>query len=85
MSGPALLVARLKADPSFASEAERVRAFIAAGAGCRATYFHHAQKLRPSADVPKLALTHAAPPEAEIPTSDHLDDLRKRYGPLGNG
>jgi hypothetical protein len=85
LTGPALLVARFKADPSFASEAARVRAFIAAGAGCRATYFHHAQKLRPMADVPKLALTHAAPPEAEIPTSDHLDDLRKRYGPLGNG
>jgi hypothetical protein len=54
-------VARLRADPSFPSEAARVRAFIAAGAGCRATYFHHAQKLRPIADVPKLALTHATP------------------------
>jgi hypothetical protein len=30
-----------------------VRAFIAAGAGCRASYFHHAQKLRPLA---RLAL-----------------------------
>jgi hypothetical protein len=46
LTGPALLVARLRADPSFASEAARVRAFIAAGAGCRATYFHYAQKLR---------------------------------------
>src|SRR5262249_15119734 len=60
LTGPALLVARLKADPSFANEAARVRAFIASGAGCRASYFHHAQKLRPSADVPKFALKHTA-------------------------
>src|SRR5215467_7657364 len=37
--GPALLVARLKADPSFSSEAARVRAYIQSGAGCRASYF----------------------------------------------
>jgi hypothetical protein len=85
LAGPALLVARLKADPSFPSEAARVHAFIAAGAGCRATYFHQARKLRPMADVPKLALTHTAPPAAEFSAPDHLDDLRKRYGPLGSG
>jgi hypothetical protein len=85
LTGPALLVARLKADPSFASEAARVHAFIAAGAGCRATYFHHAKKLQPTADVPKIALAHSAPPAAAIPTPGHLDDLRKKYGPLGNG
>ena len=85
LTGPALLVARLKADPSFASEAARVRAFIAAGAGCRASYFHHAQKLHSPTNVPKLALTHAAPPDPEPPTPDHLDDLRQRYRRLGNG
>ena len=85
LTGPALLVARLKADPSFTSEAARVRAFIQAGAGCRATYFHHAQKLRPVADEPKLKLTHTAPPADEASTPDHLDDLRKRFGQLGNG
>ena len=85
LTGPALLVARLKADPSFPSEAARVRAFVAAGAGCRATYFHHARKLQRVADVPKIVLANSAPPAAELPTSDHLDDLRKRYGPLGNG
>jgi hypothetical protein len=84
LTGPALLVARLKADPSFASEAARVQAFIAAGAGCRATYFHHAQKLRPSADVPNIVLKHTTPPAEEFPTPNHLDNLRKRYGPLGN-
>jgi hypothetical protein len=78
-------VARLKADPSLASEAARVRAFIAAGAGCRATYFHHARRLRPVAVAPKLALNRTAPPATPITTADHLDDLRQRYGRLGAG
>jgi hypothetical protein len=85
LAGPALLVARLKADPTYASEAARVRAFVAAGGGCRATYYQHARKLRPLADVPKVTLAHSAPPAAEAPSSDHLDDLRRRYGRLGNG
>ena len=85
LTGPALLAARLKADCSFANEAARVHAFIAAGGGCRATYFHHARKLRPPADVPKITLAHSAPPAIAIPTLDYLDDLRKRYGTLGNG
>jgi hypothetical protein len=85
LTGPALLVARLKADPSFASEAARVRAFVDAGAGCRATYYHHARTLCPPTPAPKIALAHSAPPAAGIPTSDHLDDLRQRYGRLGNG
>jgi hypothetical protein len=85
LAGPALLVARLKADPAFASEAARVRAFVAAGAGSRATYYHHARKLRPVTDVPKLALTRTVPPTADQPTPDHLDDLRQRYGHLGKG
>jgi len=85
LAGPALLVARLQADPTYASEAARVRAFVAAGAGCRATYYQHARQLRPLADVPKVTLANSAPPAAEVPTADHLDDLRRRYGRLGNG
>jgi hypothetical protein len=49
LSGPALLVARLKADPAFRSEAERVKAFREAGGGSRATYFNYAKKLHPPA------------------------------------
>lgn len=41
-----LVVAKLKADPGLASEADRVQAFIAAGHGSRATYFNHAKKLK---------------------------------------
>jgi hypothetical protein len=85
LRGPALLVARLLADPTFSSEAARVQAFIAAGGGCRATYYHHARKLRPPADVPKIILSNRTPPKADTATSDHLDDLRRRYGRLRNG
>jgi hypothetical protein len=85
LSGPALVVARLLADPSFPSEAARVQAFIAAGCGCRATFYHYARKLRSPAEVPKIVLTSKPPPAADMPTPDHLDDLRRRYGRLGNG
>jgi hypothetical protein len=85
LTGPTLLVARLKADPSLPSEAARVRAFLAAGGGCRATYYHHARKLQPSAPTPKIALRQTAPPSEVVPSPDHLDHLRRRFGQLGNG
>jgi hypothetical protein len=44
LSGPALLVAKLKADPRFKSEEERVKAFQEKGGGSRATYFNHAKR-----------------------------------------
>src|SRR5262249_44608065 len=80
LSGPALLVARLQSDPTFASEAARVQAFIAAGGGCRATYYHYARKLQPPADVPRIVLTNKTPPQMDTATPDHLDDLPRRYG-----
>ena len=85
LSGSALVVARLQADPIFESQAARVQAFIAAGGGCRATYYHHARKLRPPADVPRIQLTCKIPPHTDRAIPDHLDDLRRRYGRLGNG
>jgi hypothetical protein len=83
LRGTALAVAKLKADPSFASEAARVRAFVQSGAGCRATYFQHAKKLQPAQAPPDLALTHIVPPVETPP--DHLDRLRHRFGHLGHG
>ena len=80
-----MVVPRLQADTTLESEAARVRAFIAAGAGCRATYYHHARKLRPATDVPKIVLTQKAPPAEDMPLPNHLDDLRRRYGRLANG
>jgi hypothetical protein len=85
LSGPALLVARLKADRSFASEAARVRAFIQAGAGCRASYFRHARKLQAPAPAPTIALAYTAVPVDTVWPTDHLDRLRRRFGRLGNG
>jgi hypothetical protein len=85
LSGTALVVARLQADRSFANEAARVRAFIESGAGCRATYFQHARKLRPQAAPPKLLLSHTAPPVEERSPTDHLERLRRRFGDLGTG
>jgi hypothetical protein len=45
-SSKALLVARLRADPSCQSEEARARAFVAMGGGCRATYFNVLRRLR---------------------------------------
>jgi hypothetical protein len=85
LAGPALAVARLKADPTFANEAARVEAFVRSGAGCRATYFRHARRIEPSAHPPIFSLTHTTPPQSAAPSSSHLDQLRKRFGQLGNG
>jgi hypothetical protein len=85
LAGPALLVAQVKADPQYATEAERVKAFVAAGGGCRATYFNHAKKLSAGqAAVPKLVLK-GQPPVITQAGLDHLGWLRRRFGKLGNG
>jgi len=49
LSGPALLVAQLKADPTFKSEEQRAKAFRAGGGGNRATYFNYVKRLYPPA------------------------------------
>lgn len=46
LSGPMLLVAQIKADPSLDSEEERIKAFQERGGGSRATYFNYSKKLR---------------------------------------
>jgi hypothetical protein len=85
LTGVALVVAKLKASPTFATEAERVRAFVRSGAGCRATYFNHAKTLQAATDIPRIVLTHTPPPVAVVPTDDHLEHLRRRFGDLRNG
>ncbi len=40
------LVAQIKFNTRFTSEADRVREFMRRGGGCRATYFNHAKRLR---------------------------------------
>ena len=82
--GRALLVAQLKEDSRYASEAERVAAFVAAGGGCRATYFNHARKLAEKPVVPPLVVKGQLP-KAWEPDLDLLAKLRRRYGDLGSG
>ena len=84
-SGVALEVLRLKANPAFTSEAQRVQAFVRSGAGCRATYFNHAKKLQAPQRAPKIQLTQTAPPAETVLDSNYLDGLRQRFGKLGNG
>jgi hypothetical protein len=83
LSGPALLVARLKADPAYPTEEARVQAFIAAGAGCRATYFNHAKKLHAPSARPSIVLTNR-PPKQSFSQPDVLALLRKRFREVGN-
>ena len=85
LTGVALAVAKLRANTDFASEAERIRAFVQSGAGCRASYFRHAKKLHPVASSPKIVLTQTTPPLDAVALADHLDHLRRRFGRLGNG
>jgi hypothetical protein len=89
ISGPTLLVAKLKADPSFPSEKARVEAFIDAGGGCRTTYFDHARRLNVLEEVPRIVLTNPAPaagqlgdqPTRPFPTNGHMKLLRKPRRP----
>jgi hypothetical protein len=85
LAGPALMAARLKADPNFSNEAARVHAFIQSGAGCRATYFRQARRLQPSVTVPPIRLTVTSPPTEAVGNADYIEQLRKRFGYLGNG
>jgi hypothetical protein len=85
LSGVSLEVAKLKADPRFSTEADRVKAFMKAGLGCRATYFNHARRLQPPEDVPRIVLTEPAPAR-QVSTQERLIDfLKRRHGDIGRG
>ena len=83
LSGKLLVVAQLKAVDQFASEEDRVRAFVEGGHGCRATYFNIAKKLPDKINAPKIILT-ARPPEISNPL-DLVAFLGRSYRKLGNG
>ncbi len=83
MSGTRLLVAKLKADPSLGSEAQRVRAFLAQQGGCRATYYNHAKGLGRPVELPELQLSNP-PPDPTPSAASLLDLLRRRFGILGS-
>jgi hypothetical protein len=84
LSGGALLVAQLKANPNYASEAKRVRAFVASGGGSRSTYFNLAKKLRPQVmTAPRISLL-CPPPQPPAVDVDIGRILRKWRGHLGD-
>jgi hypothetical protein len=84
LSGKALLVAQLKASPEYASEAQRVRAFIASGGGSRATYFNLCKRLQAQAvTAPNIRLI-SPPPPFRPADQNHLRLLRKWKGHFGN-
>ena len=84
LSGKALLVAQLKASPDYASEAERVRAFIARGGGSRATYFNLSKRLQTQSETaPKIQLKSSSPPH-RAPDPELWRILRKWRGHLGD-
>jgi hypothetical protein len=85
LKGATLEVAKLKANPSYATEEDRVRAFKEAGHGGRATYFNHAGRLQPTQEVPQIALRHSSPPDSLKATPDFRELLRKRFEQLGKG
>jgi hypothetical protein len=85
LRGTALEVAKLKSNPSYDTEEQRVQTFVAAGLGCRATYFNYAKKLQPYVTAAAIKLVQSSPPAEAKPSGDILDVFRHRFGPLGNG
>jgi hypothetical protein len=78
LSGRALLVAQLKADPRYGSEAERVQAFLAAGGGSRSTYFNWSRKLQAPVTAAPICL-HNPPPAAKATDPDLLRKIMRRW------
>jgi hypothetical protein len=77
LSGRALLVAQLQADPRYASEAERVQAFVAQGGGSRSTYFNWSRKLQAPVAAPAIRLNH--PPPARRAADEMIQKILRRW------
>jgi hypothetical protein len=85
LSGKQFQVAQLRANPGFATEADRAAAFIARGGGCSATYYNILKSL-PRAVAPLgVMLTNRPPWNQPEAIGEIVDLLRKRHGDLGNG
>jgi hypothetical protein len=77
LSGRALAVAQLKADPRYASEAERVQAFLAQGGGSRSTYFNWSRKLQAQGTASVIRLDKAPP--ARRATDEMIQSLLRKW------
>jgi hypothetical protein len=78
LSGRALLVAQLKADPRYRSEAERLQAFQAQGGGSRSTYFNWSRRLQTAA-APAPAIKLNNPPPARRLAEDTVQKILRRW------
>ena len=77
--GATRVVAQLRADPTYESEADRVRAFVDGGHGCRATYFNHLSRLPSATDAPDIELAMNSPAQVVTGTTDS-NVLHRRLG-----
>ena len=82
LNGRALLVAQVKADPRYGSEAERLKAFQAQGGGSRSTYFKLARRLQTAVPAPAIKLNNPTP--ARRAADETLQKILRRWnGHLG--
>lgn len=65
LSGTDLLVGRIKADPKYRSDEERVQAFLGQGGDSAATYFERVQHLHPVALLPRIVLAGSTPAQPD--------------------
>lgn len=79
-----MLVAQLKADPSYVSEEDRVRAFQEKGGGCRQTYFDRAKRVQ-AADIPPQVMLGNPAPDNGRGKTDVSSLFRPYLGNLGIG
>lgn len=86
VSGTARIVANLLADPSYASEEDRVRAFTTVTGNTRSTYFRLKAELYAQVQPPVITLAKSLPPVPDSATAESIISiLRHRYGDLGRG
>ena len=79
-----MLVVQLKADLSYVTEEDRVRAFKEKGGGCRQTYFVRAKKFQAAGVPPRIILENPAPDNG-WGKLDVSGLLGPRLGRLGTG
>src|SRR5262249_55160981 len=77
LTGRALLVAQVKADPRYHSEAERLQAFQAQGGGSRSTYFNLSRRLEAAVTVPAIKLNN--PPPARRTADETMQKILRRW------
>jgi hypothetical protein len=77
LTGRALLVAQLKADPQYCTEAERLQAFLAQGGGSRSTYFNWSRRLQATETAPAIRLNN--PPPARRAADETIQKILRRW------